>query len=34
MAKSLDQQRIVWLEGLHLPNAISTTGQARVEAVQ
>lgn len=34
LAKSLDRQRIVWLEGLHLPNAISTTEQAMVEAVQ
>lgn len=34
LAGSLDRQRIVWLEGLHLPNAIRTTEQAKIEAVR
>ena len=33
LEKSLNRQRIVWLEGLHLPNAVEIAPDARVESV-
>lgn len=34
LAEDLDKQRIVWLEGLHLPNAIAATERAKVDLVR
>ena len=33
LEKSLNRQRVVWLEGIHLPNAVEIAPNARVEAV-